>query len=118
MPPGTLHRTSVRSILGQTNSQSLLTSAPTNKTKKRYIVLLDKDASADDFCARRGFTVRRQTRNSPPGFVRNMSTNDALVLPAIHVVICDLSSNDARAVDARVNLGRHLALMCSSYPLI
>ena len=84
---------------GPGQSQSRLTSAATAATptaKKRYIVTLAPDASPETFAAQRGLRMRQQLRDSPSGFARDLASDEALVLPALNIVICDLNGDEAR----------------------
>ena len=62
--------------------------------KKRYIVTLKPETSADAFVAQRNLKPRKMLPKARSGFAANLAGNEALIMPRLNMVICDLDSDE------------------------
>jgi subtilisin family serine protease len=71
-------------------------SAAVPPVKKRYIVTLKPEASPDAFVAQRNLKPRKMLPKARSGFAANLAGDEALILPGLKMVICDLDSDEAQ----------------------
>jgi subtilisin len=71
-------------------------SAAVPPVKKRYIVTMKPEASPDAFVAQRNLKPRQMLPKARSGFAANLAGDEALILPGLKMVICDLDSDEAQ----------------------